>query len=33
VPTVIAFKNGQPVEKFVGLTEDEELKSFLNRLS
>jgi len=33
VPTVIAFKDGQAVDKFVGLAEDEELKSFLNKLS
>ena len=33
VPTVLAMKDGKIVGKFVGLKDDEELKSFVNRLT
>ena len=33
VPTVLAIKDGKIVGKFIGLKDDEELKSFVNRLT
>ena len=32
VPTVIGFKNGQIVDKFVGLVDEDKLTSFINKL-
>lgn len=33
IPTLIVFKNGNPVKGFVGVTDKEELKSALNYFS
>ena len=33
VPTVIAMKNGKIQEKFVGLKDDAQLESFINKLT
>ena len=32
VPTVIGFKNGQVVDRFVGLVDEDKLTSFINKL-
>ena len=32
VPTVIAFKDGKPVDKFVGLLDEDRLGSFIEKL-
>ena len=32
VPTVIAFKDGKPVDKFIGLLDEDKLGSFVSRL-
>jgi thioredoxin 1 len=32
VPTVIAFKDGQQVDKFVGLLDEDRLSSFIQKL-
>ncbi|ORY27445.1 putative thioredoxin [Naematelia encephala] len=32
LPTVVAFKNGKPVNKFVGMLREEQVKTFLGKL-
>ena len=32
VPTVVAFKNGEIVDKFVGLIDDDKLDAFITKL-
>lgn len=32
VPTVVGIKNGKQVDKFVGLKDDSQLKSFIDKL-
>lgn len=33
MPTVIAFKNGKPISKFIGLINDKELSEFISYLN
>lgn len=33
VPTVLAMKNGKIIDKFVGMKDDAELKSFVDKLT
>ncbi len=33
IPTIIIFKDGQPVQRFVGLTQLEDLENAINQLS
>lgn len=32
VPTVIGVKNGQVVDRFIGLVDEDKLSSFINKL-